>query len=67
MQVCTIVDTTDNDSDEVWHKIKKIILKAADSCISRQAKKRRSSWLSGEAIEIADRRRKMKMNGTDIK
>ena len=49
--------------EELWTEVHKILQEAVTKTISKKKKCKKSKWLSGEALQIAEERRKVKGKG----
>jgi exonuclease III len=57
------LDTVERNPEELWEEISEIVKEEAKRNIPTLTKKKKSKWLSEQAIKIADERRKMKARG----
>lgn len=61
-----VLSRLDEDNVEnYWESIKSAVTEVAEKHISKQVKKKKTHWLSKEALNIADERRRMKHAGND--
>ena len=51
------------DLEELWTEVHNIVQKAVTKTISKKKKCKKSKWLSEEALQIAEERRKAKGKG----
>ena len=51
------------DLEELWTEVHNIVQKAVTKIISKKKKCKKSKWLSEEALQIAEERRKAKGKG----
>ena len=54
------LDLIDREPEELWQEVEAIVKDEAKNNISKARKPKKSKWLTKEAIEIADKRRKAK-------
>ena len=59
------LNLVDREPDELWQEIKKVITHAAKDHIPKAKHRKRSPWLSAEAVAIANKRRELKNDGAD--
>ena len=57
------LDLIDRVPDEVWMEVCDIVQKSGIRTIPKKKKCRKAKWLSGEALQIAVKRRKAKSKG----
>ena len=57
------LDLIDRVSEELWTEICDIVQEAVIKTITKKKKCRKAKWLSDEALEIAEKRRKVKSRG----
>ena len=50
-------------SDELWNEVRDIVQEKGIKTISMEKKCRKAKWLSGEALQIAVKRREVKSQG----
>ena len=50
--------------DEVWNEVRDIVQETRIKTIPRERKCKKAKWLSGEALQIAVKRREAKSKGT---
>ena len=50
-------------SDELWNEVCDIVQETGIKTISREKKRKKAKWLSGEAFQIAVKRREAKSKG----
>jgi len=50
-------------SDELWTEVRDIIQETGIKIITMEKKCKKAKWLSGEALQIAAKRREMKSKG----
>ena len=62
------LDLVDGEPEELWMEVCNIIQKAATQTIPKKKKGKKAKWLSDEALQIAEERRKEKARekGKDI-
>ena len=53
----------DRVPDELWTEVRDIVQEAVIKTIPKKKKCKKAKWLSGEALQIAVKRREMKSNG----
>ena len=53
----------DRVPEELWTEVHNIVQEAVIKIIPKKKKWKRPKWLSGEALQIAEKRREMKANG----
>ena len=53
----------DRVPDELWNKVRDIVQKTGIETIPMEKKCKKSKWLSGEALQIAVKRREAKRKG----
>ena len=58
-----LVTEEETTPDELWLDIKDSILRAATKHVPKKGKRKTTSWLSQEAINLADERRQLKEAG----
>ena len=54
------LDVIDRDPDELWTEVRDIVQEIAIKTISMKKKCKKAKWLSGEALQIAVKRREAK-------
>ena len=57
------LDLTDRVPDELWNEVCDIVQETGIKTIPMEMKCKKAKWLSGEAIQIAVKRREVKSNG----
>ena len=57
------LDLTDRVSDELWNEVHDILQETGIKTIPMEKKCKKAKWLSGEALQIAEKRRKGKSKG----
>ena len=57
------LDLTDRVPDELWTKIRDIVQETGNKTIPMEKKCKKAKWLSGEALQIAVKRREVKRKG----
>ena len=57
------LDLIDRVPDELWNEIRDIVQETGIKTIPREKKCKRAKWLSGEALQIAVKRREEKSKG----
>ena len=57
------LDLIDRVPDELWTEVRDIVLETGIKTIPKKTKCKKSKWLSGEALQIAVKRRKDKGKG----
>ena len=57
------LDLIDRLSEELWEEVHDIVQEAATKSISKKKKCKKAKWLSGEALQIAVKRREAKSKG----
>ena len=57
------LDLIDRVPDELWMKVHDIVQETGIKTIPKKKKCRKAKWLSGEALQIAVKRREMKSKG----
>ena len=58
-----VLDLTDRVPDELWLKVSDIVQETGIKTILIEKKCKRAKWLSGEALQIAVKRREVKSKG----
>ena len=58
--ICLITFLTDRVSDELWMEVCDIVQETRIKTILMEKKYKKAKWLSGEALQIAVKRREMK-------
>ena len=56
-------DLIDRVPDELWHEVRDIVQETGIKTIPMEKKCKKAKWLSGEALQIAEKRRKVKSKG----
>ena len=54
------LDLTDRVPEELWMEVRDIVQEAGNNTIPKEKKCKKAKWLSGEALQIAVKRREMK-------
>ena len=57
------LDTIDRVPDELWTEVRDIVQETGIKTIPIQKKCKKAKWLSGEALQIAVKRREVKSKG----
>ena len=57
------LDLIDRVHDELWTEVCDIVQEAVIKIIPKKKKCKKAKWLSGEALQIAEKRREMKSKG----
>ena len=57
------IDLIDRVPDELWNEVRDIVQEKGIKTIPMEKKCQRAKWLSGEALEIAEKRREAKSKG----
>ena len=57
------LDLIDRVSDELWKEVHDIVQETGIKTISMEKRCRKAKWLSGEALQIAVKRREVKSKG----
>ena len=57
------LDLIDRVPDELWNKVRGIVQETRIETITREKKCKKAKWLSGEALQIAVKRREAKSKG----
>ena len=57
------LDLIDRVPEEVWLEVHNIVQKAGTETISKKKKRKKTKWLSEEALQIAEKRREVKGKG----
>ena len=57
------LDLIDRVPDELWNKVSDIVQEAGIKTIPMEKKCKKAKWLSGEALQIAVKRREAKSKG----
>ena len=60
------LDLIDRVPDELWMEVRDIVQEAEIKTISKKKKCKKAKWLSGEALQIAVKRREAKSQGEYI-
>ena len=58
-----VLDLTDRVPDELWLKVSDIVQETGIKTIPMEKKYKKAKWLSGEALQIAVKRREAKSKG----
>ena len=61
--ICKGLDLTDRVPDEQWNEVRDIVQETGIKTIPMQKKCKKAKWLSGEALQIAVKRRDAKSKG----
>ena len=59
------LDLIDRMPDELWNEVHDIVQETGISTIPMEKKGKKAKWLSGEALQIAVKRRKAKSKGEE--
>ena len=59
------LDLIDRVPDELWMEVRDIVQETGQA-IPKEKKCKKAKWLSGEALQIAVKRRQVKSKGKDI-
>ena len=57
------LDLIDRVPDELWNEVRDIVLETGIKTIPMEKKCKKAKWLSGEALQIAVKRREAKSKG----
>ena len=57
------LDLIDRVPDELWNEVRDIVHETRIKIIPMEKKCKKAKWLSGEAVQIATKRREMKSKG----
>ena len=57
------LDMIDRVSDELWNEVHDIVQQTGNKIIAMEKKCKKAKWLSGEALQIAVKRREAKSKG----
>ena len=57
------LDLTDRAPEELWTEVHDIVQKAGIKTIPKKKKCKKAKWLSEEGLQIAEKRREVKVNG----
>ena len=57
------LDLTDRVPDELWNEVRDIVQETGIKTISMEKKCKKAKWLSGEALQVAVKRREAKSKG----
>ena len=57
------LDLIDRAPEELWTEVCDIVQEAVIKIIPKKKKCKKAKWLSGEALQIAEKRREMKSKG----
>ena len=57
------LDLIDRVPDEIWTEVRDIVQETGIKTIPMEKKCKKAKWLSGEALQIAEKRRKAKGKG----
>ena len=57
------LDLIDRVPDELWNEVRDIVQEPGTKTIPREKKCRKAKWLSGEALQVAVKRREAKSKG----
>ena len=60
---CKGLDTIDRMPDELWNDVRDIVQETGIKTIPMEKKCKKAKWLSGEALQIAVKRREVKSKG----
>ena len=58
-----LLDLIDRVPDELWNEVRDIVRETGIKTIPMEKKYRKAKWLSGEALQIAVKRREVKSKG----
>ena len=58
-----ILDLIDRVPDELWNEVRDIVQETRIKTIPKEKKCKKAKWLSGEALQIAVKRREVKSKG----
>ena len=58
-----VLDLIDRVPEELWTEVRDIVWETGIKTISMEKKCRKAKWLSGEALQIAVKRREVKSQG----
>ena len=57
------LDLIDRVPDELWNEVRDIVQETGIKTIPMEKKRKKAKWLSGEALQIAVKRRETKIKG----
>ena len=57
------LDLIDREPDELWNEVRDTVQETGIKTISMEKKCKKAKWLSGEALQIAEKRREVKSKG----
>ena len=57
------LDLIDRVPDELWNEVRDIVPKTRIKTIPKEKKSKKAKWLSGEALQIVEKRREVKSKG----
>ena len=57
------LDLIDRVSDDLWNEVHDIVQETGIKTITMEKKWKKAKWLSGEALQIAEKRREVKGKG----
>ena len=57
------LDLIDRVPDELWTEVRDIVQETGSKTIPKKKKCKKAKWLSGEALQIAEKRKEMKSKG----
>ena len=57
------LDLTDREPEELWTEVHDTVQEAGIKTIHKKKKCKKANWLSGEALQIAEKRREAKGKG----
>ena len=60
------LDLIDRVPDELWNEVRDIVQETRIKTIPKEKKCKKAKWLSGEALQIAVKRREVKSKGPMI-
>ena len=63
---CKGLDLIDRVPDEQWNEVRDIVQETGIKTIPMEKKCKKAKWLSGEALQIVEKRRKAKEKRKDI-
>ena len=61
------LDLTDRVPDELWNEVRDIVKETGIKAICTEKKCKKAKWLSGEALQIAVKRREVKNQGEKVR
>ena len=57
------LDLIDRVPDELWNEVRDIVQETGIKTIPMEKKRKKAKWMSGEALQIAEKRRDMRGKG----